>query len=124
MARWKKFDSLGWRCIEVKGDKNAPPTRWWNHWWLAWRGWRKVQVFGVSEEAARAGYRVGYRLANGKSYLCPDRLYYVGFRARIRRESREFFALIGDGKEKTEVVLAKGSMTRKDDSEHEGLPLF
>ncbi|MFA6429238.1 MAG: hypothetical protein WCV84_01940 [Patescibacteria group bacterium] len=55
--------------VHVEGDKSAPPTKWWNHLYLALWGWKAVTVFEVSEDAAREGYQLGYLPFDGNAMV-------------------------------------------------------
>lgn len=97
---WKK-GAVTTEGTMVGGDPAAPPTKWWNHWWLALRGWTTIVTFEVPEEVARDGYFVGFtpessrkpRHVNGGSWIhaekepCHERYFSV----RIGREPCEFF---------------------------------
>ena len=124
MARWRKFDSLGFSCVKVEAEKEASSAGRRGHWWSRLRRSKHVQVFGVSRESADAGYRVGYRLPDGKSRVWSEKSHYLGFRVRVRREPIEVFAIIGGDRVAEDIILAKVVRTSEKDQEYAGLPLY
>lgn len=50
----------------VEGDTTVDQTRWWNHLWLVWFGWKTVAVFEAKTDKA---FRVGYQDKWGKVYI-------------------------------------------------------
>ena len=66
---WKKFETgrLYKGCL-VEGDATVPQTRWWNHLWLLWLGWKTAVVFEVKTDKA---FRVGFcnRYDKAKVYI-------------------------------------------------------
>lgn len=116
---WKKYHSeiLG---TAIEGDRTSPPTRWWNHIFLVLWGWKTVTVFGVSEEAVRIGYRVGYRPLCGQS-MVEDRISHEPtFRMRVGHEACTFFAVTADGQE---IPLQTVGRTVKNDPNYKNAPL-
>lgn len=116
---YKRFDGavVG---LEVAGDLAAPPTQWWNHLFLALWGWNTVAVLEVSEEAAKAGYRVGYRSFFGATMLETEVLHARRFRMRIGHEPCTFFALDASGRE---VPLLLVERTTKRDPVYQDISL-
>ncbi|HLD61106.1 MAG TPA: hypothetical protein VJA27_03175, partial [Patescibacteria group bacterium] len=56
--QWKKIGLH--EGTPVAGDKSVPPTRWWNHVWLVFFGWKMIVTFRVPKEVAAKGYFVGF----------------------------------------------------------------
>lgn len=99
---WEKLDAMPEGVVGtlVAGDPEAPPTRWWNHWYLLFRGWKTIVTFGVNVESVdNWPYRVGYKDFNGNVMLCDHEHSAPRFTALIGREGCRFFALNEDGHE-------------------------
>ena len=94
---WKKVNVNDGACTFVQGDKNAPPTRWWNHWWLVLFGWKTIVTFRVPEEVAKAGYYVGYWAFKGPAMCKNERLHDEIFSMKIGHENCRFFIEIMHG---------------------------
>ncbi|MBP9747587.1 hypothetical protein KBD13_01460 [Patescibacteria group bacterium] len=106
--------------LEMAGDLAAPPTKWWNHLYLALWGWKTIVVLEVSEEVAKAGYRVGYRSFFGRVMLGEGVLHARRFRMQIGHEPCTFFAVDAAGHE---VPLLLVERTTKNNPVYAGLPL-
>lgn len=120
MIPWSKFS----RKIEgklVKGDKTAPPTKWWNYHWLLWFGWKKVAVFKVSDEAAKNGYHVGFKPSAGEAEVHLALCHSRTFKMAIGREDCIFFAIDEKGRE---VPLKLLAVAKKDEDQYSGAEQF
>lgn len=131
---WKRSDG-GKSCNgrTVEGDTTVPPTRWWNHWWLVWRGWSTVAVFEVKTDKA---FRVGYRDAWATAYINTDLLNvpvtgarplgrttrWPHFNLLVGFEDCTFFAVDEDGNE-VPITLIKRT-PRKDITFNDGYRLY
>lgn len=105
----------------VDGDLTAPPTRWWNHLFLALWGWRAVAVFKVGEADAAAGYRVGYKPSTGgPAKLKTHASHAPSFRMKVGRDDCTFFAVGPGGKE---IPLQFVAFTNVDNLAYGALPL-
>jgi hypothetical protein len=101
---WNKFVQKI-QGVLVEGDPNVRPTTIWN--WLPMKlwGWKMAAVLRVSDEVARAGYRIGYQpTVGGKALIGAARLNSAifhdrVFRVRIGREACTFFAQDLQGRE-------------------------
>src|SRR3989338_7487657 len=102
---WKKTTDV-YRGIMVLGDEKAPPTKWWNHWWLALWGWKKFALFSVAYVPS-SGYLVGFCDVNGNTYIQHKWQTSPDFRVRIGHEPCVFFAINAKGEEI--VIDFKGS---------------
>lgn len=116
---YRKFDGQV-AGLAVAGDLAAPLTRWWNHLFLALWGWKTIVVLEVSEEAAKAGYRVGYRSFFGTTMLGEGVLHTRRFRMRIGHEPCTFFAADASGRE---VPLLLVERTTKSDPVYRDISL-
>lgn len=83
----------------VKGDNSAPPTRWWNHLWLAMFGWNMIVTFRVPNEVAAGGYFVGYTPSKGSAWYKKVRCHDEFFSMKVGYEDCVFFALPIDPKQ-------------------------
>lgn len=116
---WKKFSKEIKNGELVKGDKTAPPTRWWNILWLLFFGWKKQAV--LNNVMLGRACRVGYRDFHGKTMLNSEFTYERRFRVRIGHEDCTFFGIDADGKET--VLVADEGLYDKDDPRIQNLPL-
>ncbi len=113
---WQKFNpTTPPKGVIVKGDPDAPPTRWYNHLWLVLFGWKTQALFVVHTDDKP--FRIGFRNHKGDQYLnstvfsgrrlhevtfLPDgtpKFHWPAFRAKIGHEACTFFAIGLDGKE-------------------------
>ena len=81
----------------LAGDKNVPPTKWWNHAWLRFRVWKMVSVLCVP--IGVQAYRVGYIQESGEPMYGKRVLTVPWFAVRHRYEDRKFFAVDLEGTE-------------------------
>ena len=124
MFGWKKIHTSRRNPIKgtlAAGDPSQPPTRWWNHLWLLWFSWEHI-VFGVQEEAANGGYRVGYK-AGGVAMVYGKVFHDTRFRVRIGHEDCKFFALDAKGKEIHGIKLL-AQLSKHDPDCHKDYPLI
>lgn len=105
--------------VMVEGDKNSPPTRWWNHLYLAVFGWKVVTVFEVSAKDAERGYSVGYLPIDGKGKVEIKLNYDRFFRMRNGHEDCTFFAINEKGEEVHIEVVGRTTIRTGD----QGIPL-
>ena len=109
---WKRFEGPDIRGTLIMGDDSAPPTKWWNHLWLALWGWKTVVVFQVPREAIERGYRVGYRPFDGKTMLEEKPNYDKSFRMKVGREDCVFFAVMKTDSEATLTLVVRTDKRR------------
>ena len=116
---WNNYDgpAVG---TTIAGDKDAPPTRWWNRWYLALFGWKTVTVFEVSREDAMRGYSVGYIDFDENAKVEVETSYDRHFRMKNGYEDCAFFAVNSEGKE---LRLKVVSRTTVDNSIYADAPL-
>lgn len=120
VAAWKDFDG-NVTGTKVEGDKTVSPTNWLNRIYYAHLGgWKVVTVFEVSEEAAAAGYEVGYKAFNGETKVQGKINHERRFRMKNGYEDCTFFAIDHEGKEVPLIVVAR---TTKDDATYFDAPL-
>lgn len=81
----------------LAGDKNVPPTKWWNHLWLIHRVWKTVSVLVVPVEVK--AYRVGYIPESGVAMFSTKVLNVPWFAVRHGYEDCRFFAVDLEGTE-------------------------
>jgi hypothetical protein len=117
---WKKYVGPEVRSTLVMGDEGSPPTRWWNHLWLALWGWKTTVVFQVQREAVERGYRVGYRSFDGNSMIEDVVNFDRQFRVKIGHEDCAFFAIMKNG---LETPLSLVARTDVSDARHQTVPL-
>ncbi|MBU0540081.1 hypothetical protein KKF59_03225 [Patescibacteria group bacterium] len=110
---WKKYEGQELYGTPVEGDKNASPTKWWNHLWLVLNGWKTVAVFRVSQEATERGYRVGYVPFDGSAVVNSVVNYHREFRMRVGHEDCVFFAVMTDGREAPLKLMARADISDK-----------
>ncbi|MDD5726509.1 MAG: hypothetical protein PHC53_03845 [Patescibacteria group bacterium] len=120
MIPWVKFSS-GFRGQLVKGDKNAPPTKWWNYHWLLWFGWKCVAVFRVSDEVAEKGYHVGFKPQTGEAEIHLALCHSRTFKMAIGHEDCVFFAIDEKGHE---VPLKLLAIAKKNEDQYSGAEQF
>lgn len=90
----------------VGGDPTAPPTRWWNHLYLALIGWKMVSIFEVSPATATLGYRVGFLPQNGKAMVKQEVCHDEKFAMKNGHEECTFFVIdTNDGVVAPRIVL-------------------
>lgn len=107
--------------VRIEGDASAPPTRWYNHAFLALWGWKKVAVLRVADETrARSGYRVGYKPFEGPSRVNDEVFRDPAFRMKVGREDPIFFAVGLDG---IEIPLEVLAVTDVSDARYASVPL-
>ncbi|OGN16737.1 MAG: hypothetical protein A3C88_00005 [Candidatus Yanofskybacteria bacterium RIFCSPHIGHO2_02_FULL_50_12] len=107
---WKPYEGiLKPRGIREEGDPRVPKTRWWNHWYLVWRGWKVVVLFRVPEEWTRRGYFIGFIPFQGPPQYLDQRIHDEEFAVKIGRESCTFFAI---GYDDGEIVPDEVPLTR------------
>lgn len=117
---WKRFQG-SITGAPVDGDLTQPPTRWWNHFFLARWGWKAVVVFAVDPDDAKAGYRVGYKPSTGgPTMLKSDILHDSSFRMKLGRENCTFFAIGASGQE---IPLQFASLTSVNDPKYTTVPM-
>jgi len=104
---WQRYDKQVKGCT-VEGDPAVPATRWWNHLWLLWWGWKTVAVFEVytTDQQFLVGYRDQWGLAMintsplnaGQS---PDATWkgWPRFNVLVGREGCTFFVVDMNGNE-------------------------
>lgn len=114
---WKKFQTKFFG-YEIDGDTSMPETRWWNHLWLLWFGWRVAAVMEVSTDTP---YRVGFRDFRGKTMLCDTIMTSKRFRAMIGHEPCHFFAIDEQG---YEIELVEITRVPKTDVRYGMVPLI
>lgn len=117
---WKKFDATQIRGSAVIGDPSAPKTRWWLL-PLLLVVWKKRAVFSVSGLDAMAGYRIGYKPADGPARLNDAIVHQPRFQVRIGREDCTFFAIGPRGYEVPMNLIAEKD---KDDPSLKPYPLY
>lgn len=98
MIPWSKF-SRKFEGRLVKGDKTAPPTKWWNYHWLLWFGWTKVAVFKVSDDVATRGYHVGFKPPNSEAQVHLAVCHSRRFKMTVGHEDCTFFVIDEKGHE-------------------------
>ena len=98
------------RAVWIPGDPVAIPTQWWNHFYLD--NWTTLQVFELSPQDARGGYRVGAIIFNLQALIETHISYERRFCVRIGHEECGFFALASDGRELPLMPIAR--TTRRD----------
>ncbi|MBU1032435.1 MAG: hypothetical protein ABH820_02750 [Patescibacteria group bacterium] len=120
---WKKFNANEIVGVEIKGDSFAPPTRWWNHFFLALWGWTTVAVFQVIRPIHTLnGYRIGYKPFKGPARVMSKALKDDPmFRMKIGHEDCIFFAIDLNGEE---VPIELVKRTHNKDPEYKGIPLY
>lgn len=121
MFGWNKFTGQV-EGVQVHGDKDVKPTRWWRHLFLALWGWKTIVVLEVDDpHAAADGYRIGYVPFRGPAKLKDRVLVDRCFRMKVGREDCTFFAVNRFGKEVALRVIAR---TGKDNPTYWDLPLY
>ena len=112
---WTKYDTRihSVTGVEVQGDRNVPPTRWWNHLWLLWFGWKTVVLFEVPQAIAEAGYQIGYWPSAGQPRINTTIYHHRFFQMRIGYENCRFFCMSG-GKEIHFIVVERNDTRIKD----------
>ncbi|MBI2038240.1 MAG: hypothetical protein HYT15_04970 [Candidatus Magasanikbacteria bacterium] len=88
--KWKKVDRVD-KGITITGNHGVPPTRWWNHWWLALFGWKTIVTFSLPDEVATSGYRVGFTTKDGKSWCKRTIAHDKFFSMKIGYEDCKFW---------------------------------
>lgn len=88
---WKKIELDSGTAVE--GNKSAPPTRWWNHLWLALFGWKIVVTFRVPKTLAESGYYIGYSPIMGGAMYNTEICHDEHFSMKVGHEDCKFFAL-------------------------------
>lgn len=79
--------------VLVPGDPSVPPTRWWNHLFLALWRWKTVAVFEVADPLeAIDGYCVGFRPMEGPAKVEMGVEHNRRFRMKVGHEACTFFA--------------------------------
>ena len=91
---WERLDKTVTAGILVPGDKLAPPTRWWNHWFLVLFGWKTVATFRVGTSIAKNGYSVGYTTDKGVSWQSGETCHDQFFSLKVGHEDCVFFAYV------------------------------
>lgn len=89
---WRVYEGGEIQGTLVSGDTVAPPTRWWNHLYLARWGWKRVAVFKVQQKPVSSilSY-VGYYDFRGRARVTRKPIFCQFFRVRVGRESCTFF---------------------------------
>lgn len=93
---WRKYPGHVAGLL-LMGDKNVPPTRWWNQLWLRSRVWKTVSVLSVPIDVKE--YRVGYIPESGVAMYNTKVLTSPWFAVRHGHEDCRFFAVALDGTE-------------------------
>jgi len=96
---WKKFDPSAIKGTKMPGDRDVPPTTWWNVLWLKFFVWKSVATFKVVSQDAKRGYRLGYKAHDGTCRLLSKVLHDDEIAVRMGREDCTFFAIDADGQE-------------------------
>lgn len=117
---WKRYEKGTAQGTHVQGDASTPPTRWWNHWYLALWGWKIVTVFEVSADDAAQGYQVGYLPFDGDPKVEGKLNHSRRFRMKNGHEDCTFFAVTIDGQEVPLTVIAR---TDIQDTKYHDAPL-
>lgn len=121
MFGWKNFTGRV-EGVQVHGDKEVKPTRWWRHLFLALWGWKTVAVFEVEDpHAAADGYRIGYLPFRGPAKLQERVLVDRCFKMKVGHEDCTFFALNRSGKEIALRVIAR---TERSNQTYSDVPLY
>lgn len=94
------------------GDKNVPPTKWWNHIWLILHVWKTVSVLAVPIEVK--AFRVGYIPESGVAKYNTKVLTVPWFAVRHGHEDCRFFAIDLKGTELPLEVSRRTTVDRLD----------
>lgn len=118
---WKKSRGLPFpkHGVFTQGDSTVAPTTWWNILWMLGYGWENAIILEVSEEAAAAGYYLGYLLNDGsgkrRTVLCKSTQVH----ALLSYENVEYYAVNTHGEP---VDLTIADRIKREDSRYLHLP--
>ena len=119
---WKRYEGGACTGILVKGDPSVPPTRWWNHLYLLWFGWKQVAVFWAPARAMTYfSYRIGYRTCTGEAFIRVKPIQDNCFRMLVGHEDVTFFAV---DRSYQEVPIGLAKVTARDDPTCTRYPLY
>jgi hypothetical protein len=96
---WKKFDPSAIKGTSIIGDREVPPTTWWNILWLRFFVWKTAAIFRITSADAERGYCLGSKSIAGTCRLLTDVLHEEEIAVRIGRENCIFFAVGADGRD-------------------------
>jgi len=95
---WKTFSAFSAKGVHIPGDKSVPETKWWNHLWLLWSGWKTVAVLRSTADPA-IGWKIGFRDFRGNQQIRDEFIHDECVRVKLGREDCTFFALSASGEE-------------------------
>jgi hypothetical protein len=103
---WRKYSGRVYG-LELKGDPEMPPTRWWNAWFLRLCVWKEATILEVPDGVD--AYRVGFIPQGGQAEYHRKIRDAPRFAVKHGREDCRFFAVMLDG---TELPLKISCRTR------------
>lgn len=102
---WEEYKG-GAKGVFVEGRKNTPPTRWWNHWWLALFGWKDLAILETADGLVHL-LIIGYRPFKGQARLQMTAVTTSRVAVRIGHEDCTFFALDADDHSEIPLVYTR-----------------
>ncbi|MCX6785629.1 MAG: hypothetical protein NTZ18_02115 [Candidatus Komeilibacteria bacterium] len=96
MRKWKRIPislAIKIKGMVIEGDREVPPTKWYNILWMLLFGWKTVAVLSAQSEEEE--WYIGFEDFHGNWMLCQTPILDNNIAVKIGRESCRFFAISG-----------------------------